>query len=351
MTTRPEASKEQTGDPPGLPLTRLAEFLDTAAPGLLTGPLRGKVIAGGKSNLTYVVTDGASEVVVRRPPLGHVLATAHDMGREYRVITALGPTGVPVPETYAMCDDVEVIGAPFYVMERVTGTPYRLATELEPLGADRTRAIVHRMVDTLATLHAVDPASVGLADFGRPEGFLARQVRRWAKQLDGSRSRELPGADELRDLLAQRVPDESPAAVVHGDFRLDNLLVDDADQVRAVLDWEMATLGDPLTDVALLLVYQRIARLATDYPVSNVSLAPGYPTDDEILRRYADASGRDLSDMGFYFGLAYFKLAVILEGIYYRFIHGQTVGDGFETVGAAVAPLIDAGLAALKEEN
>ena len=338
-------------DVPGLDLARFRAFFEDACPGGVNGPLRALVIPGGKSNLTYEVTDGQASWIVRRPPLGHVLATAHDMSREHRVMTALHPTDVPVPATYALCEDADVIGAPFYVMERVEGTPYRLASQLEPLGPERTGAISARMVDTLAILHRVDPADVGLSDFGRPQGFLARQVRRWKKQLDASHSRDLAGADELHHLLAANSPVEGPPAVVHGDFRLDNLLVDDSDQVAAVIDWEMATLGDPFTDVALLLVYQRMADLDTGYAVADASTAPGFLTDLEMLNRYADRSGRDLSAIGFYLGLAYFKLAVILEGIHYRYAHGQTVGAGFDTVGVIVEPLIAAGLTSMKEHS
>jgi len=336
---------------PGLDLARFRVFFEDARPGGVNGALRARVIAGGKSNLTYEVTDGQASWIVRRPPLGHVLATAHDMSREHRVITALHPTDVPVPAAYALCEDPDVIGAPFYVMERVEGTPYRLASQLEPFGSERTGAISARMVDTLATLHRVDPAEVGLGDFGRPAGFLARQVRRWKKQLDASRSRELTGAHDLHHLLEANLPVEGAPAVVHGDFRLDNLMVDDDDQVAAVIDWEMATLGDPLTDLALLLVYQRMADLDTGYAVADASTAPGFLTDVEILNRYADRSGRDLSAMGFYLGLAHFKLAVILEGIHYRYAHGQTVGAGFDTVGAIVEPLLAAGLTSMKENH
>lgn len=329
---------------PGLDLARLRRFLDDRSPGLVGGDLTGTIIAGGRSNLTYDVTDGERSFVVRRPPLGHVLATAHDMAREHTVITALRPTDVPVPQTYALCEDPDVIGAPFYVMEKMAGTPYRLARELDRLGPERTRAIVLRMMDVLSTLHQVDPASVGLSDFGRPDGFLERQVQRWKKQLDGSRTRELPGADELYRELQAVVPAQSLTAVIHGDYRLDNLVIDH-DEVSAVLDWEMATLGDPLTDVGLLLVYQGRSGPAE---VSNASSAAGYPSDDDLLDRYASTSGRDLYAMGFYLGLAYFKLAAILEGIHYRHTRGQTVGAGFDTIGAAVVPLIQAGRAALK---
>ncbi|GDY29103.1 phosphotransferase family protein [Gandjariella thermophila] len=337
---------------PGLDLERLRAHLNRELPGLVGGPLRGEVIAGGRSNLTYSVTDGASRWVVRRPPLGHVLATAHDMGREYRVVSALRDTAVPVPNTLLRCDDPEVIGAPFYVMEFVEGTPYRRSEELAALGPERTRAIGLSLVDTLVDLHAVNPAEVGLADFGRPEGFLERQVRRWKKQLDASRSRDVPGVDELHDRLAASVPVSPAPAIVHGDYRLDNVLVDAGDRITAVLDWEMSTLGDPLTDLALLVAYaKREMPSGEDSPVANASGAPGYPPVDEVVARYAERSGRDVSTLDWYVAFAFFKLAVILEGIHYRFGLGQTVGAGFDRVGELVPPLVEYGLTTLKEES
>ncbi|GAB3681048.1 phosphotransferase family protein [Saccharopolyspora tripterygii] len=311
------------------------------------------LIAGGKSNLTYAVTDGVHEWIVRRPPLGHVLATAHDMAREYRVLSALQDTRVPVPRTFAMCTDPAVLGATFYVMQRCVGRPYRCAAELQLLGPERTRAISERLVDTLAALHSVEPATVGLGDFGRPEGFLGRQVARWKKQFDASYSRELPAAHELHRRLARSVPVESAAGIVHGDFRLDNVLVDGTGQVTAVLDWEMATLGDPLTDLALMLVYNRLGALTGDGTdtVSDVSAAPGFLNEREVIQRYSRGSDRDLPEFGFYIGLAAFKLAAILEGIHYRHLNGHTVGAGFDRIGEAIHPLLDAGLDALKGNN
>ena len=335
----------------GLDLAAFGAYFTAAYPGTVRGPLHASVLAGGKSNITYEVTDGHGCWVVRRPPLGHVLATAHDMAREYRVISALAGTKVPVPATYLLCEDTEVIGAPFYVMEKVGGTAYRTAAQLEAVGAERTRLMATRMIGTLADLHAVDPGAVGLADFGRPQGFLGRQVRRWKKQLDASRSRDLPGADELYAALDAHIPAESDMAIVHGDFRLDNLLVGGDDRITAVLDWEMATLGDPLTDVALLLAYQALAHLETGYAVADAATAPGFPGADEIAALYAERSGRDLSNLGFHLGLGYFKIAVICEGIYYRYTHGQTLGEGFGDIGAAPGPLIRAGLAIMNSSS
>jgi aminoglycoside phosphotransferase (APT) family kinase protein len=340
-----------TDDPPGLDLAALRRWLDDAAPELLDGALAGELIAGGKSNLTYRVTDGTRSVVVRRPPLGHVLATAHDMGREYRVISALQDTPVPVPETYVWCADDAALGAPFYVMSLVDGVPYRSESELKVLGESRTRLIGERLVDTLAALHSVDVTSVGLSDFGRPEGFLGRQVRRWGQQLDASRTRDVAGIDELRTRLGERIPAEGPGTVVHGDYRLDNVLVTPADEIGAVVDWEMATLGDPLTDVALLLTYQRIAALGVGAGVSTAPRAAGFPSRDDIVHRYAARTGRDLGHLGFYEALACFKLGVVLEGIHYRHVHGQTVGDGFAGIGAMVEPLVAMGLESLGQDE
>ncbi|UYM03591.1 phosphotransferase family protein [Solicola gregarius] len=335
-------------NPPGLDLARLSEWFAESIPGG-GDALVAELVPGGKSNLTYEVSDGTSTWIVRRPPLGHVLATAHDMAREYRVMSALYDTSVPVPQTYALCRDDDVLGAPFYVMERVFGTPYRRAAELERLGPERTREISATLVETLATLHAVDPEQVGLADFGKPEGFLSRQVRRWKQQLDASYSRKLPAADELYRRLAADVPQESAPGIVHGDFRLDNVLTDDRDRPAAVIDWEMATIGDPLTDLALLVLYQRLATMLGGDAVADASSAPGFLTENEIIDRYLARSDRSSDRFGFYLGLASFKLSAILEGIHYRHLRGQTVGPGFGQVGDAIHPMLETGLTALKE--
>jgi aminoglycoside phosphotransferase (APT) family kinase protein len=336
--------------PPGLDPDRLRELLDRERPGLVHGPLTVRLIEGGRSNLTYAVTDGATRWVVRRPPLGHVLATAHDMRREHRVISALHPTAVPVPRPVLLCEDPEneaAPGAPFYVMEFVEGTPYRTAEQLAPLGPERTRKAMLGLVDTLVELHAVDPAAVGLADFGRPEGFLDRQLRRWGKQLDASRNRELAGIDELHSALGRRLPHSPAPAVVHGDYRLDNVLLGEDDRITAILDWEMSTLGDPLTDLGLLVMYSVPLGLP-DSPVSTTATAPGHPAPAELIERYAARSGRDVSAVSWYTAFAWFKLAVILEGIHYRYTLGQTVGAGFDRIGDLVPVFIEHGVTTLK---
>jgi aminoglycoside phosphotransferase (APT) family kinase protein len=270
------------------------------------------------------------------------------MKREHRVISALAPTVVPVPQPVLLCEDESVIGSPFYVMEFVDGTPYRTAEQLAPLGAERTRNAVLSLVDTLVDLHAVDPEAVGLGDFGRPEGFLDRQLRRWGKQLAASRGRDLAGIDELHAALGRELPGSPAATVVHGDYRLDNVLIGDDDRIKAVLDWEMSTLGDPLTDLGLLVMYSKRLELP-DSPVSTTAGAAGHPSPAELIARYAERSGRDTSAISWYEAFAWFKLAVILEGIHYRYTLGQTVGAGFDRIGDLVPLFIEHGLTTLQE--
>ncbi|MBB5120678.1 phosphotransferase family protein [Streptomyces eurocidicus] len=347
-TPAPAGLPKDGSGPPGLDPEALRAHLERESPGLVRGPLTAELIEGGRSNLTYAVTDGVGRWVVRRPPLGHVLATAHDMRREHRVISALHPTPVPVPEPLLLCEDESVLGSPFYVMEFVEGTPFRTAEQLSALGPERTRRVVLGLADTLVQLHAVDPAAAGLADFGRPEGFLERQLRRWGKQLDASRNRDLPGIDTLHAALGEALPHSPAATVVHGDFRLDNVLIGADDSVRAVLDWEMSTLGDPLTDLGLLVMYSEQEPVPGS-PVGTTRGAPGHPEPAEIVERYAAGSGRDVSALPWYTAFAYFKLAVILEGIHYRYTLGQTVGAGFDRIGALVPLFIDNGLTTLQE--
>jgi aminoglycoside phosphotransferase (APT) family kinase protein len=308
---------------------------------------RADLFDGGKSNLTYRITDGSRDWVLRRPPLGHVLATAHDMAREYRVMSALAPTPVPVPAMVMLCEDASVIGAPFYVMEYVDGSILRQTKDTADLEDLQRTTLAHKLIDTLADLHEVDPAEVGLGDFGHPEGFLERQVRRWTQQLEGSRTRDVAGFDDLAIDLAKRVPVSQRASVVHGDYRLDNVIVGSNQGIRAVLDWEMATLGDPLCDLGLLPVYA----IPTPGVVGVVSdgMGPhnGFPPIESLIQRYADRSSLDVSELSWYTALGYYKLAVICEGIHYRYVAGQTVGPGFDQIGSIVEPLVAAGRDAL----
>jgi aminoglycoside phosphotransferase (APT) family kinase protein len=305
--------------------------------------LRAELIEGGKSNLTYRLTDGSHNWVLRRPPLGHVLATAHDMAREYRVMSALAPTPVPVPAMVTLCEDRAVIGAPFYVMEYVDGSILRRTRDTDKLDDRQRTALADRLIDTLADLHEVDPGEVGLGDFGHPDGFLERQVRRWTQQLERSRSREIPGIDNLAGELATNVPVSQRASVVHGDYRLDNVLVGPDQQIMAVLDWEMATLGDPLCDLGLLPVYAVPAPGVAGIVSDGMGPHNGFPSIESLIRRYADRSGLDVGNLSWYTALGYYKLAVICEGIHHRYATGQTVGPGFDQIGAIVEPLVSAG--------
>lgn len=339
---------DTTADPPGLDLARLRAHLDRELPGTVKGPLRAELIEGGRSNLTYVLSDGVHSWVLRRPPLGHVLATAHDMGREYRVMSALRDTPVPVPDTLLLVQDPEVLGAPWYLMEYVPGVAHRDPTALAPLGPDRVHALGLGLADTLARLHDIEPAAVGLADFGRPEGFLERQLRRWSTQLAASRSRELPGIDELHGLLTERLPASPAPTLVHGDYRLDNVLVDDGDRITAVLDWEMSTLGDPFTDLGLLVMYTELAGAGGGI-IPAAPTAEGFPAAGELLARYTGRSGREVADLGWYVAFASFKLAVVAEGIHFRYRQGRTLGAGFEKAGEMAPILVGHGLTSLKE--
>lgn len=337
---------------PGLDIHRLRAWLSEACPGRFDGDLRADLITGGRSNLTYRLQVGDTTCILRRPPLGHVLATAHDMSREYTVMRALDRSEVPVPHVLASCEDVDVIGAPFYVMDFVEGSTYRSRHNLAGLGPDRVRSLSEDFVDVLARIHSVDHREVGLQDFGRPEGYLARQVSRWRTQLEASRTRDLPDANRLVALLAERVPSSGPVGIVHGDYRLDNVIVDQHDRPAAVIDWEMSTIGDVLSDLGLTVVYMRLAAMVGDSraeAVADASSAEGFVAEGEVLERYARTTGRDLGDFGFYLGLASFKLAGILEGIHFRYLQGQTLGPGFETIGDTVAPLLAAGLDSMKE--
>ncbi|WP_327151980.1 phosphotransferase family protein [Nocardia sp. NBC_01329] len=334
--------------PPGISVPLLEEFLRTEVPGLLSGPLRVELLAGGRSNLTYLLTDGTGRWVLRRPPLGHVLATAHDMTREYRVLRALHPTDVPVPKPLVIAG-AEIIGAPFYVMEFASGVVLRERAQLDAFGA-ASEQLAAGLVATLGRLHQLAPESVGLGDLGRPAGYLARQLRRWAAQLAASHSRDLPDLTSLGERLGRILPAGQAPGIVHGDYRLDNVVVDPADgRVVGVLDWEMATIGDPLTDLASMVVWWDGIR-GLDSPVAAVpGDVPGYPTGGTLVRTYAEETGRDLSEFDWYLGFAYYKIAAIFEGIHYRAQQGLTVGDGFDRLGAMVPALVERGHAAITE--
>ncbi|HYJ56224.1 MAG TPA: phosphotransferase family protein [Mycobacterium sp.] len=333
----------------GLDLSALDRHLrETGIP--RTGQLRAELVAGGRSNLTFLVSDDASQWVLRRPPLHGLTPSAHDMAREYRVVAGLAGTPVPVARAVTMRDDDSVLGAPFQMVEYVPGRVVRYAEQLEELGDKATiEACADALIKVLADLHAVDPDAVGLGDFGRPSGYLERQVRRWGSQWDLVRRPDDPCDDDVRKLhatLAQVIPPQSRSAIVHGDYRIDNTILDadDPTKVVAVLDWEMSTLGDPLSDAALMCVYR--------HPIFNLVHADAawaselIPPADVLAEKYSRAAGQNLDHWDFYMALAYFKLAIIGAGVAYRAREGG-VTDDTDKVGEAVAPLITAGLTIL----
>ncbi len=314
------------GVPEGIHAEEVAAWFAEHVPGV-TLPLDFALIAGGHSNLTFTVTDvDEQRWVLRRPPLGQVLATAHDMGREHRIISALGPTDVPVPGTLGLSADDSVNGAPFYVMEYVEGTVIRHSAEAEALAEDTRQRAGESLIDVLAQIHAVDVDAVGLGDLSRKEGYIERQLKRWHGQWRKSQTRELPIVDEVFERLSDAIPEQGPATIVHGDYRLDNCLLGSDGEINAVLDWEICTLGDPLADLGLLIVYwgdPNHPQLSV--PISPTALA-GFLSADDLLSRYAATTGRDLTEIDFYIAFGYWKLACIVEGVYARYV-GGAMGD------------------------
>lgn len=312
---------------PGIAVPAVTEWLEANVDGA-HGPFGFDLIAGGHSNLTYKVTgaDGA-RFVLRRPPLGHLLASAHDMGREHRIIAALTDTPVPVAPAAGLCTDVDVNGAPFYVMRFVDGLVVRDRAEAEAgLTEAARRRASESLVDTLAAIHAVDLDAVGLADLSKHEGYIARQLKRWYGQWNAQKTRDLPAVDAVHDGLLARIPEQGPATIVHGDYRLDNCMVTPAGDVAAVLDWEICTLGDPLADLGLLLVYWTGPNDPASAWEGAATTAPGFWDRSDVAARYGEVSGRDLSNLGFYVTFALWKLACILEGVYARYL-GGAMGD------------------------
>jgi aminoglycoside phosphotransferase (APT) family kinase protein len=337
----------------GLDLAALDGYLRSVGVGR-DGELHAQLISGGRSNLTFLVHDDSSKWVLRRPPLHGLTPSAHDMVREYRVVAALADTAVPVARAVALCNDESVLGAPFQIVEYVAGQVVRSRSELEALGDEHViDGCVDALIQVLADLHAVDPIAVGLDDFGKPSGYLERQVRRWGSQWEFVR---LPDDDRdadvqrLHSALAQSIPQQSRTSIVHGDYRIDNTILDaqDPSRVRAVVDWELSTLGDPLSDAALMCVY-RDPSLDLILSAQAAWTSPMLPVADELAHRYSLVSGQPLAHWDFYMSLAYFKLAIIAAGIDFRSrMSGSADVDASDRVGDTVAPLIARGLAQLQ---
>ena len=337
--------------PAGIDYAGVSRFFTERIPGG-AARLQIELIGDGRSNLTYLVRAGGHAWVLRRPPLGHVLPTAHDMAREFRVLSALAETDVPAPRPLALCEDLTYNGTPFYVMEYKPGV---IISEALPSGyaetAEERRRLSIALVDALVRLHAVDYGAVGLGDFGRPEGYLERQVRRWSEQWERSKTRELPAIDELIRRLRAALPESPPPTIVHGDYRLGNMILapDDPGRVEAILDWEMATLGDPLADLGYTLIFWGETADPPDvlaiHRAMEVTAQTGFLSRDELVAEYAWRSGRSVAAVDFYQVLAAYKLAVITEGIHARFLQGKTVGEGYEGYGAQTEQLVERALA------
>ena len=308
--------------------------------------LEAELIVGGKSNLTYRLISPAGELVLRRPPSGSILPTAHDMMREVRVQRALAGTTVPVPPII-VSDDGGLLGVPFYVMAKVPGLVIRghLPDGFAAAGAER-EALAYALADCLAALHGVDRDAVALTDFGRPEGFVERQVRRWREQWAASTDVPTPAVEALAARLAASIPRSPASTIVHGDYRLDNCIVDDHSpgRVAAVLDWELSTLGDPLTDLGMLLFYWDAVAALAPTVVPTVTSLPGFPRGPDIARRWADRTGLSLDDLDWYRALAHFKFAVIVQGIKARVNAGVMGGQDFGDLTSAVTAIAEAGL-------
>lgn len=341
------AEPSSAADLPGLPLEALGRHLASAVPEIGDVPLGASLISGGRSNLTYLLTAGTRRWVLRRPPLGSVLETAHDMGREYRMIDALHASAVPVPRPVhlAEAEGESVLGAPFFIMGFAEGEVLRDRAQLEAV-RDPDRLARHLMT-CLADLHAVVPEGVGLGDLGRPEGYLDRQLDRWLRQVGSIDSPLLDRFEAVAGGLRRRVPRTQRTSLVHGDYRLDNIVVGPEQEVRAVLDWEMATRGDPLADVASTLVWWDGMR-GLDSPVAaHPGDIPGYPGSEALVSAYAEVSDLDLRDLDWYLGFARYKIAAIFEGIRHRHDDGLTVGEGFERIGPLVPHLLGSAADAL----
>jgi aminoglycoside phosphotransferase (APT) family kinase protein len=311
----------------------------------LAAPFDFSLITGGASNLTYRVTDaGGTDLVLRRPPTGHVLASAHDMSREHRIMAALQDTAVPVPPVVGLCQDDEVNGANFYVMGYVEGKIIFNLADGEAIDPALRPRMSHSLTDTLAALHAVDPGEVGLGDLGRKEDYSARQLRRWKRQVDEGSDREIPLFQDLHDRFAASIPPQQGAGIVHGDYRMDNCMMGHDGQVAAVLDWELCTLGDVLADVAGMAMWwgdnPRAEGRLSDVP----TIADGFGSRVEMLERYGQSSDRDLSDLPWYVAFQHWRLSAISEGVRVRFsagAMGDQEGAGDDAGRAAVDNLLN----------
>lgn len=326
--------------------SKIEQYLRAHIAGIESGTLEARQFPTGASNLTYLLCIGSWEAVLRRPPFGPVAPKAHDMRRESGLLERINPVFPLAPRPYLFCEDLEVMGVPFYVMERRRGFVFN---DTFPPGVEATpelcRRIAEAVVDTLVQIHAIDWQAAGLAPFGHPDGFLERQVKGWIERYYRSQTDESPDVEALARWLVEHIPTGPAPALIHNDFKLNNMLMsfDDLARPTAVLDWEMATIGDPLFDLAVSLGYWIQADDSEELRaiLPTITPLPGFLTRDEFMQRYAAKSGRDLSSMHFYMTFAYFKLAVILQQIYVRWKRGQTQDPRFAIFGSRVITLVN----------
>ena len=335
----------------GIDIERASAWLADNIEGVVA-PFTFDVIAGGHSNLTFLVVDAVGRrFVLRRPPLGHVLATAHDMAREHRIISAVGRTGVPVAPALGLCTDIDVNDAPFYVMGFVEGVVLDSPDKASLLSAAGKTQAAHHLIDVLADLHDVDVDAIGLGDLAKRDGYVERQVNRWSKQWEGSKTRELPAIDEVATALRAHLPIQHGVAIAHGDYRFGNCMVDvEHSRIAGVLDWELCTLGDPLADVGYLGVYWSDPGASTGR-ANDPTSAGGFPTYADLLERYARRTGRDLSGIDYYRAFSSWRLAIISEGVYARYLHGvmaEATDAQVESFRVGVEALAESALAAVQ---
>jgi len=337
-----------------LDLARLEPYLRSHFPNL-GGNLVVKQFPSGHSNLTYSVSLGEKEMVLRRPPFGSKVKSAHDMGREYHVLARLHGA-YPAPQPLLHCTDESILGAPFYVMERVRGLILRrnLPSGLE-LTRETARKLSESFIDQLANLHGLNYAALGLGDLGKPQGYLERQVRGWMERYQGSKTHDLPEVEPLSAWLSEHMPGQSAGTLIHNDYKYDNMVLDSADitSVKAILDWEMCTLGDPLTDLGTALAYWIDPGDPAEMQMVRwgPTIIPGMLSRTELAQRYAQKTGRDLSQIVFYYVFAMFKVAVIIQQIYYRYFHGLTKDERFASLGEVAKTLMHVGLSATRRST
>jgi aminoglycoside phosphotransferase (APT) family kinase protein len=331
--------------PPGIAIDSVTDWLCGRLPELQP-PLAFTRIGDGQSNLTFRVGDGAGRrIVLRRPPLGEILASAHDVVREHRILTALHPTGFPVPRTIGVCEDASVTGAPFYAMEHVDGHVLGRLADAERLDVDTRAEAGRQIAGTLAQLHEIDLDAVGLSDFRRSESLISRQLRRWRRQWEASRTRDSADVDEVGAWLEARMPEERETVLLHGDYHLHNFVLRADGRLRAVLDWELCTAGDPLADVGQMVAYWNELRSPDGFFREPVAGAEGFPDADTLAALYASAAGRDVGALRYWVAFAYWKIAIIIEGVYRRWLNDPENGSD----AGSLAPAVDR-LAALSRE-